>query len=274
MVNRPRNLLVTAILSALAPGVGHLHRGRVVPGIAFAFGNVVLATLGALVLAAGPGVASPLLVVALGALALWIAAVVDSVRGGEAVPPGDFNRWYVCVLLGLLSLTGAANWALAVRKEVVQVFHVPSGSMRPTLPLGAHVLVNEMAYRKGPVRRGDVVVFVIPNERYQRYVKRVVALPGDTVEVRGDDLFLNGAKLAQTPASEENVRFETNGDARYPIVVEPPREDSPTTRTPGPVKVPNGHCFVLGDNRNHSVDSRDVGPVPLADVVGRVDRVF
>jgi signal peptidase I len=123
------------------------------------------------------------------------------------------------------------------------------------------------------VRRGDRIVFVNPNERDQSYVKRVVALPGDTVEVRGGDLFVNGVGLAQLPGSAENVRVEVNGDARYPIVVGAPADDSRPTRASGLVQVPNGHCFVLGDNRNHSIDSRDVGPVPLADVVGRVDYV-
>jgi signal peptidase I len=114
-------------------------------------------------------------------------------------------------------------------------------------------------------------VFQNPNERYQDYVKRVVALPGDTVEMRDDDVFINGTMLAHVAAVGDGVLEETNGDARYRIMLEASR-DPQSTSTFAAIKVPSGHCFLLGDNRHRSIDSRQIGPVPLVDIVGRVDR--
>ena len=275
MVNPSRIRLVSALLSALAPGAGQVYAGRLVPGVAFAVGNVVIATLGALIIAAGSRSCHPVVLAGGCSLALWMGSVVDSLRGAPVAPSPEFRRWYVCLLLAALSLTGAANWALSVRRNVVEVFHVPSASMLPSISPGTRVFVNKAVYEGAPVRRGEVVVFINPNERHQRYVKRVVALPGDTVDVVGTDVFINGTKLDHSPVPGGSggpyARLESNGEARYPVLVEPGADASQTPRTPGPVKVPNGHCFVLGDNRTHSTDSRDVGPIPLADILGRVD---
>jgi signal peptidase I len=131
-----------------------------------------------------------------------------------------------------------------------------------------------MAYRRGPIRRGDVVVLVNPNERYQDHIKRVVALPGDVVDLRDDDVVVNGQRLPHETAAREGLAWEINGDARYEIALDAIADPLVRLRAPTSVTVPNGHCFVLGDNRHRSLDSRDYGPVPLVDVIGRVDLVW
>jgi signal peptidase I len=152
--------------------------------------------------------------------------------------------------------------------------------MEPTVSKGAHVLVNELAYRTGPVKRGDIVVFVNPNERAQRYIKRVVALAGETVEMRGDDVFIDGAMLLHESGGSlsggDPTITEANGGARYRVFPASSKDslDSGVPKALAATRVPAGHCFVLGDDRRHSIDSRSVGPVPLADIVGRVDYVW
>jgi signal peptidase I len=284
-----RSPYVAKFLSLLAPGLGHVYTGRIVPGLAFSGGAVAVGMLGTTASVLGSSSTHTALLVAAGCwLGLWFIAAIDAFRGARrgrgplsaplpARPaPSEYDRWYVYAVLAALTLASAASWALAVRERVAQVFHVPSVSMEPTISKGSHVLANELAYRKGPVRRGDVVVFVNPNERSQRYVKRVVALPGETVEMRGGDLLVDGVMLpheSDPSLPGGDGALETNGGARYRIRLVPPDGSGAATPLPA-TKVPNGQCFVLGDNRSHSIDSRNVGPVPLADIVGRVDHVW
>jgi signal peptidase I len=251
-----------------------------VPGLSFAAGNVVLATLGSVVVEAGAWTRWTLLGVVVATLALWTASVADAWRFPGESTSGALDRWYVYALVGLLSLTACATWALAVRRDVLEVFRVPSASMVPSIKVGAHVIVNKSAYRRGPVLRGDRVVFVNPNQRYQEFIKRVVALPGDTVDIHGDDVIINGEPLSREPSpsgsSDSRMMWERNGPASYPIWLdEAPPEFTRTSSGPSEsIEVPPGRCFVLGDNRRHSIDSRAVGTIPLADIVGRVDYVF
>ena len=111
------------------------------------------------------------------------------------------------------------------------------------------------------------------DERYQAYIKRVVALPGDTIEIRDDRVVINGTKLeyGAVLSAVPSVLEERNADTQYRIALatsDGPRSPS----TLAAVTVPSGHCFLLGDNRRQSVDSRSIGPVPLTDIVGRVWR--
>jgi signal peptidase I len=148
------------------------------------------------------------------------------------------------------------------------------------------VACPRFCYRTEPVRRGDVVVFRDPDNRSQAFFKRVVALPGDTVELRANELYVNGKQLprqlvpdaaATAPAGRAApaVYVETNARARYRIRLADPGPDGPTS--PGDVPeltVPTAHCYVLGDNRNLSKDSRAFGPIPLADLIGRAEQIY
>ncbi|MBZ0268446.1 signal peptidase I [bacterium] len=143
--------------------------------------------------------------------------------------------------------------ALALRTLVVEPFVVPSGSMRPTIVEGDHLLGTKFHYRFWAPRRGDVVVFRPPEEALklagnpvERYVKRVVAVAGDEVEIRRGRVFVNGEALTE------------------PYIAEPPRY---VLRT---MTVPPGHVFVLGDNRNESLDSHRWGFLPEDALIAHV----
>jgi signal peptidase I len=114
-----------------------------------------------------------------------------------------------------------------------------------------------------PVRRGDVAVFAYPNDRTLLYVKRVVALPGDRVQLGGDGVRVNGAAVVEVAASAPPF-------AAAPQPVVPP----PVSAAPLDFIVPAGQVFALGDHRSASVDSRHFGTVPLQDVVGRVRQIW
>jgi signal peptidase I len=284
-----RRTTISVFLSLLAPGCGHVHEGRVLEGLAFAGGTVAVGMLGTVAVLASPGLARVALFGATGGwAAVWIAAAVSAAsltpsRAASEISPDEDHaralqpatRAYFKVLLAVLTAASVGMWALAVRERVAEVFRVPSRSMMPAIAPGDRVIVDKTAYRTGPVRRGDIVVFVNPNERQQTYVKRVVALPGDVVELRGDDVLVNGIALPHEPSGQEadgaHMLRETNDGVHYLIRIAAWRQDGDTAAL-GPTRVPNGACFVLGDDRRRSVDSRDVGPIPLADIVGRVAR--
>jgi len=162
--------------------------------------------------------------------------------------------------------------ALFIRTFLVQAFKIPSGSMLETLQIGDHILVNKLRYGiRMPIlgkrviqfqdpRRGDVIVFVYPVDPSKDFIKRVIGEPGDTVEVKHKQLFINGEKLNDP----------------YGQFVEGPGENSRLTPRDnfGPVAVPPDQVFVMGDNRDRSYDSRFWGFVPLDDVRGKAFVIY
>lgn len=138
--------------------------------------------------------------------------------------------------------------ATVLRTYVVQTFWIPTGSMIPTLQENDRVVVNKLSYRLGGVDRGDIIVFTTPPgvpEDYKDLVKRVIALPGETVEG------LNGKVLVDGKVLDESYLPEGTSTSQF-----------------GPRKIPAGTYWVMGDNRSNSTDSRVFGPVPKDSIVG------
>ena len=166
---------------------------------------------------------------------------------------------------------------------------VPSGSMRPTLLEGDVVFVNRLAYdlrvpltevdiaATGEPKRGDIATFFSPRDG-KRLVKRIVGLPGDTIAMRNDVLSVNGTParysdpaLVREPGGGSAVRVtESIAGSRRRIQYLP---DASAMRDFGPVVVPPGSYFMLGDNRDNSADSRYIGPVARRLLIGRVNRL-
>ena len=190
--------------------------------------------------------------------------------------------------LVILLVTSALRSALADWNDV------PTGSMQPTILVGDRVWVNKLAYdlkvpfttrhlaEWGDPARGDVVVFFSPANG-QRLVKRVIGLPGDTVELRNNRLFLNGHAVAYSaldaglvnaiPAGQQpqhDFASEQLPERSHPVMA---TRALPALRSFGPTTVPAGHYFMLGDNRDNSGDSRYFGPVSRANIVGRATAV-
>jgi signal peptidase I len=132
-------------------------------------------------------------------------------------------------------------------RQVVQNYRIENHSMEPNFYEGQFVLVNKLAYRLGQPDRGDVVVFHNPRNTNEDYIKRIVGLPGDSVEVRDASVFINGEPLAEA----------------FPHNYSPPGEYMP------PVTVADGQLFVMGDNRPNSSDSRVFGPISQDLAVGK-----
>jgi signal peptidase I len=149
----------------------------------------------------------------------------------------------------LKDLTFSSLIALAVILFLYQPVKVEGTSMMPALQDQERVFINKFLYRfgLGNVERGDTVVFWFPGDPTKSFIKRIIGLPGDTVDVRGGVVYLNGRPLAEPYVPEE---YRDRGSV-------------------GPVRVPEGQFFVLGDHRSSSNDSRNWGPVPKDSIYGK-----
>jgi signal peptidase I len=162
--------------------------------------------------------------------------------------------------------------ALVVRTFIIQAYKIPSGSMKPTLLIGDHILVNKFIYGiKIPYfrkiifsvtdpQRGDIIVFIYPNDRSKDFIKRVIGLGGETVEIKNKKIFINGKEYS-------DLLGVYSDRVIYPAAMQP-RDNF------GPVTVPVGSLFVMGDNRDESMDSRFWGFVDLKDVEGKAFIIY
>jgi signal peptidase I len=173
------------------------------------------------------------------------------------------------------SIVIAVILALFVRTWIVQAFKIPTGSMENNLLIGDHLLVNKFVF--GPtasqigrtllpvrdVRRGDVVVFKFPNEPERDFIKRVIGLPGETLELRAKKVYINGQ-----PLDEPYVHFLEPASEAQEVTSFDVRENF------RPVQVPEGFYFVMGDNRDNSQDSRYWGFLPRHYIKGRALMIY
>ena len=177
------------------------------------------------------------------------------------------------------SICVAVILALFVRTFVVQAFKIPTGSMENNLLIGDHLLVNKFVFAPtlspleaallpiDPIRRGDVIVFKYPEQPDRDFIKRVIGLPGETIELRNKKVYIDGK-----PLDEPYVHFifppDENGESASNL------PDFDVTRSYGPVMVPERHYFMMGDNRDNSQDSRYWGFMPQEYVKGKALFVY
>jgi len=185
-------------------------------------------------------------------------------------PKKDFKQtaWeYVQAIIIALIL------ALFIRTFIVQAFKIPSGSMEKTLLIGDHILVEKFAYGVrnpfthtlwipgGKIKRGDVIVFIFPLDPSKDFIKRVIGVGGDTVQIINKKVYVDG-KLFHEPPGVIHL------DPKILPASVSPRDNF------GPIKVPKGDLFVMGDNRDESYDSRFWGFVPVKNVLGRAFLIY
>ena len=250
----PRSPWLALILSLVAPGLGQVYNGQWRKGVGFFLAELFLALF--MVLFWADFAAMLLCVSILAGYNLFVAweamATARRQRDYMLVP---CNRWWVYLLFLAVSLGAGAAFEHAVKSWFFQAYQVPSASMLPTLRAGDHFMV-EVLEPEDELKRGEIVIFSLPATGGKEFVKRVVGLPGETVEIRDRVVSVNGASL-----DEPYIQHTREGS-------QPLRDDF------GPVTLGPDQYFLMGDNREASYDSRWLGPVPRASITGRARYVY
>lgn len=271
---KPRQPLKAALMSLVLPGFGQLYNGEINKAIWLFLGFALLSVPGmALVSLYLPDrlmMPALLLSVAL-TLGLWIYGVIDGWRQAKFLHEYIPESWQLsgvyCLILLLCNGVVLPLLIGFVRAHQVEPFRIPSSSMEPSVLQGDYLFADKR-YNcpgcKSAIRRGDIAIFTYPNDRTQLYIKRIVALAGDRVEIHGETIRVNGVALSTRPNEEHEDGHQWHS-----------RFDPSTLPLPDvDAIVPAGNVFVLGDNRSASTDSRKFGTVPMQDVVGKAKQVW
>jgi signal peptidase I len=282
------------LMSLVLPGYGQLYNGALNKAIwiflGFAFLTIPMGALIAIYLP-DSWLVLALVLCTLASLALWCYGMADAWAGAKRSATYSPQPWQVSgMYLAVLVLCSAFVLPLLytyVRVHWVEPYRIPSSSMAPGL-LRGDFLIADKRYNcpgcKHGVKRGDIAIFVYPNDRTMNYIKRIIGLPGDKVQVKGRELFLNGQSLRRSERVLTNTQgLGVDGGPGTGIEVTEGIEDrewrvfwagSNVTADEPEMTVPPGHVLVLGDQRALSKDSRTFGTVPLQDVVGRARQLW
>jgi signal peptidase I len=221
-----------------------------------------------------------------------------------AAPRPIAKRKSSTLLENIKTIVYAILIAVVIRTFLFEPFNIPSGSMIPTLLVGDYLFVSKYSYGysrfsfpfspdlfSGRVfgslpKRGDVVVFKLPRDNSTDYIKRIVGLPGDTIQMKNGHLFINGQEIPRQPAGtyvaegdgpsmvlERYLETFSDGNKHYILKAS---DDGPLDNTQE-YHVPPGYVFAMGDNRDNSLDSRvlnAVGFIPVENLVGRAEFIF
>jgi signal peptidase I len=267
-----RRPAVAAALCFFGPGIGQLYAGHPWRALAIVVVSPMVAVATALIAISMPApwglVCAPLLSIA------WLVAVAADAWRRVRVWPSErerpaFSQWPVCIVATMMLVPVSLGTLLVVRGTIAQTLKVSGGSMVPTLLIEERVLANRLAYdvrepvfgtplmRRAEPQRGDVVVLRPPVTGALLFVKRVVGLPGETIEVRGAVVSIDGQELV-----EPYALFDAS------------IKGGPANKTWGPERLPEDAYFVISDNRYNGHDSRHWGAVSRDAILGRIQSVY
>lgn len=274
MNSRPQ-VWIACVLSLCCTGLGHLYAGKLKRGLVLFLLSLVIVPVAALIAGRVSSTAVLLGLVAafLGLLGLWLFAVADAYRLSSRAAESEHHDYQKPLVYALFIGAGIVSPLLStvyLRQNLLEAFYLPSNSMAPTLRQGDRILANKTRWRIENLDRSDVVVFRPPDHRDRNYIKRVIGLPGDRVAVVGKEVTVNGQLVPEVAGAPPGARQELRGDG-------PGQEGEHLTPAEADRReqaVPPGMCYVLGDNRENSRDSREFGLVPLGDIIGVAEYIY
>jgi len=277
----PRNRWIAALLSLALPGLGQFYNGELNKAFWLFLGFVLIGCFPGLAIAAlyVPAVLMlPLLVISTGlTFGLWAFAILDAWRVAARRQVYTRREWQVSGFYLLLVLAGNAfmlTLVAQVRQHMVQTFNIPTASMQPGILRGDWLFADKRYNCPGcktAVARGDIGIFVFPNDRTQYYIKRVIGLPGDHVSIGSHNVIVNNRSLSLSEVVEGDFLVVTEQAGAHSWRVQ--WKNTGMSRD-FDVTVPPGQIFLLGDNRDLSTDSRQFGTVPLSDLEGRARQIW
>lgn len=242
----------------VAPGLGQLYNGQILKGIIFFLAILLIPTI--LLLVGLPSQFLGLAAIFIIAFCLWVFIIAEAFAAAKRkkeVVLKAYNKWYLYILIILLvngtyfiPRDSTANFASKVLG--FQVYKIPAGSMEPTLLIGDYLITDSKYFRKHELQRRDLVICQNPKDLYKDFIKRVIALEGEKIEIKNKQVYINDEVLPES--------YVIHNDASSNVAM---RDNF------GPELVPPNHCFVLGDNRDNSMDSRFWGAIPLGNIKGK-----
>lgn len=251
-----RNAIVAGLFNVISPGLGFLYVGRILYALIFPLSLILLVAVASwtklIFIPVG------LFICMLVCFALWVGSIILAVliarRQGEMIL-SKTQRWYVYVGFFIISSV-IGNMLVTNRGKLFgyESFRFPSKSMANTLLFGDFLISNTWKYQSKSPQRGELIVFLLPDNPSIKYVKRVIALPGDTVEIKDGRVYVNAKQLTELYVEPENNQHMSKKNAIF--------------------AVPPGGYFVMGDNRDNSNDSRFWGAVPKQNVYGSVEFIW
>lgn len=264
---KPKEPLIAVMLTFIFTGLGQIYAGQVKKGIAFLLINVV-ALVGMLKYVMDPATKlySYMLGVIPVAILFGLYIIIDAYRGAKRYNQTNSLTRNISVGKRILLIIGVLFFYLFnpqgifanyLRDNVVQAFRLPSGTMEPTIMKGDRILIDKAAYKSTEPSRGDIIVFLYPEDTTRSFMKRLIAIGGETVEIKGGDVYVNGALVQNSQI--KNIYYYNRGEYA--------QEGKKVT-------VPEGNVYVLGDNSASSHDSRYWGFVPRNNILGKVFKIY
>ena len=283
---------VALVLSFLSPGVGHLYCGRIIKALPlyFAWTLVLLCTtVAALLQASVTTLVLLVLMPGLAVLIVYLYAAFDAWRIAHQIGSDyslrDYNRAAFYLLFILVYNLYPIGLIAGVRGLVYEPYLIPVSNMSPTILAGDRILARKLSPTKQSPDRGDLIVYHNPTPKgATRFIGRVVAVAGDQLVIDGERLLINGNEVERVRIPDENLKllgdqvrgtvaYEQNSGRSYLVAYE---GSAPQGSEPNDLRetIPEGHVFVLGDNRDRSRDSRHFGSIDAEEIVGYVDYIY
>jgi len=259
---RKRRPFVAGVLTILVIGLGHVYNGEFSQGIVYYIGSLGISLLAAFLMLILPYPANFLVFFSLGFIyffyVFWQGWKEAKIKD-DHYQLKSYNKVYVYAALVFFS------WYIinplfshVIKNNIVHAYRVVATSMSPTIFDGDHILVDELVYKFSCPHRGDVVVFKYPKNETQFFIKRVIGLPGETILIHQKECYINGKEV-----HEDYVVHGSHHGFDYPEL-----------DNFGPFKVPDNFFFVMGDNRDWSMDSRSFGPVQKDKIIGKAFMIY
>jgi len=262
METKPRKWWVAGLMSLLGPGVGQVYNGQARKGIIFYLLHLLL--IPPLLLSLD----SSYVIIWLGLLVFFTLlyhlivigdAIYSSIKLGSDYHIKSYNKIVIYISLLVIVFAFSSSEKYLIKHNYVQAYKLPAASMEPTLLVGDHILVDRSMSARNP-KRGDLVIFEFPEDKRKDFVKRVVAVGGDVVAGKDKELYVNNKLVKDSYGVHKEVGV-------IPASMNP-RDNF------GPVTVPAGSYFMMGDNRDRSYDSRFWGCVEQSKIKGTVKNIY
>ena len=263
-----RKPIIAVLLSSATPGLGQVYNGQIIKGIIFFLGTFLIIIL--LSLTGLQFHFYGLMTIIMTALLFWLFIVIEAWFAAVKIKEirlKSYNRWYVYLLIVLLTFGLDVISTNFLVKDILGIrgYRNQSASMQPTLLDGEYVMVNIRDRESKRLRRKDLVVYKFPEDPTKEFIGRVIGLEGEKIEIKNKRVYVNNSILKEDYKTHEDSRIFTKKD--FP-------DSDPIRDNYGPVIVPWGSCFVLGDNRDRSRDSRYWGFLPLKSISGQASYIY